>query len=84
MKKQAREWENALKKWAVTFTGDNWKLTVLMDYLGKEENLADVIERAKKKANEGEAKIKVNGYYEVSEELQYREFDYERERASDG
>lgn len=80
MKKQAREWENALKKWAVTFTGDNWKLTVLMDYLGKEENLADVIERAKKKANEGEAKIKVNGYYEVSEELQYREFDYERER----
>ena len=82
MKKQAREWENALKKWAVTFTGDNWKLTVLMDYLGKEENLADVIERAKKKANEGEAKIKVNGYYEVSEELQYREFDYERERAN--
>jgi hypothetical protein len=84
MKKQAREWENALKKWAVTFTGDNWKLTVLMDYLGKEENLADVIERAKKKANEGEAKIKVNGYYEVSEELQYREFDYERERATNG
>jgi hypothetical protein len=28
--------------------------------------------------------IKINGYYEVSEELQYREFDYERERASDG
>ena len=80
MKKQAREWENALKKWAVTFTGDSWKLTVLMDYLGKEENLGDVIERAKKKANEGEAKIKINGYYEVSEELQYREFDYERER----
>ena len=84
MKKREREWENALKKWAVTFTGDNWKLTVLMDYLGKEENLADVIERAKKKANEGEAKIKVNGYYEVSEELQYREFDYERERATNG
>ena len=62
MKKREREWENALKKWAVTFTGDNWKLTVLMDYLGKEENLADIIERAKKKANEGEAKIKVNGY----------------------
>ena len=81
MKKREREWENALKKWAVTFTGDNWKLTVLVDYLGKEEKLGDIIERAKKKANEGEAKIKVNGYYEVSEELQYSEFDYEKERA---
>ena len=81
MKKRTKERGISIKKWAVTFTGDSWKLTVLVDYLGKEEKLGDIIERAKKKANEGEAKIKVNGYYEVSEELQHSEFDYEKERA---
>lgn len=81
MKKRAWERGISTRKWAITFTGDFWKLIVLVDYLGKEEKLGDIIERAKKKANEGEAKIKVNGYYEVSEELQHSEFDYEKERA---
>jgi hypothetical protein len=54
-----------MKKWLVDFHGDNWKLTVSLDY--QEGDLYGLIEKAKEVANSGDCKIKVEGYYLVQE-----------------
>ena len=54
-----------MKKWEVTFTGDDWKLTVSLDY--QEGDLFGLIEKAKEVAGAGECGIKVEGYYQVDE-----------------
>jgi hypothetical protein len=57
--------EKVMKKWEVTFFGDDWKLVVSLEYpVG---DLGGLIEEAKRKAGEGECKIKLEGYYEVQE-----------------
>jgi len=54
-----------MKKWEVTFTGDDWRLIVSVDFEG--DDLGALIERAKEKATEGECAIKLEGYYQVDE-----------------
>lgn len=54
-----------MKKWEVTFFGDDWKLIVSLEYPAN--NLGGLIEEAKKKAGAGECGIKLKGYYEVQE-----------------
>lgn len=62
---QERERGRTMKKWEVTFTGDDWKLTVCLDY--QEGDLFGLIEKAKEVASSGECGIKVEGYYQVDE-----------------
>jgi hypothetical protein len=56
-----------MKKWEVTFTGDDWKLIVSVDFEDEKGDTYDLIEKAKEVANAGECKIKVEGYYLVQE-----------------
>jgi hypothetical protein len=60
-----RERGRTMKKWEVTFFGDDWKLVVSLEY--KADDLGGLIEEAKRKAGAGECGIKLEGYYEVQE-----------------
>ena len=53
------------KDWEVTFYGDDWKLVVSLRY--PTGDLGGLIEEAKRKAEAGESKIKMDAYYRVEE-----------------